>query len=69
MTPYKTNKANILYSAWQNNMSNNNFQIADTCTHCVPIFLFVSSKPHYQADFFFIFRKWPIGTFVPEDPK
>ena len=40
MTPYKTNEAIILYSARQNNISNNNFQIADTCTHCVPIFLF-----------------------------
>ena len=38
MTPYKTNEANILYSVRQNNISNNNFQIADTCTHCVPIF-------------------------------
>ena len=39
MTPYKTNEANILYSVRQNNISNNNFQIADTCTHCVPIFI------------------------------
>ena len=34
MTPYKTNEANILYSVRQNSISNNNFQIADTCTHC-----------------------------------
>ena len=39
MTPYKTNKANILYNARQNNISNNNFQIADTFTHCVSIFI------------------------------
>lgn len=39
MTPYKTNEADILYSAKQNNISNNNFQIANTCMHGVPIFL------------------------------
>ena len=65
MTPYKTNKANILYSARQNNISNNNFQIADTCTHCVLIFFLdrgelivvsrannfkLLSQPKYQND-------------------
>ena len=41
MTPCKTNEANILCTARQSNISNNNFQIADTCTHCVPIFILV----------------------------
>ena len=43
MTPYKTNEANILYSVRQNNISNNNFQIADTFTHCAPSFWFVEA--------------------------
>ena len=50
MTPYKTNEANIPYSARQNNISNNIVQIADTCTHCVPIFP--------KCDLFF--QVWPI---------
>ena len=50
MIPYKTNEANILYSVRQNNISNNNFQIADTCTHCVPIFTkeTISNQQYYE---------------------
>ena len=34
----RNQRSQNLYSVRQNNISNNTFQIADTCTHCVPSF-------------------------------